>query len=119
MVARNVHSVHVLLLVAALAVQPFPSAAHPGPHARIESLTSALDQRPGDAGLWIERAVEYHLDGDFGAALRDLDRAESLAPARAEVARVRATVLLALGRAHPRRGARRGGRLLRGGRVPR
>jgi len=75
------------------------AAAHPGPHERIAALTLALERRPGVAVLWIERAGEYLADGDAAAALRDLDRARSLASGRSDAPLVRGATLLALGRA--------------------
>ena len=85
-----------VLLALALAAG---AAAHPGPHERIAALSLALERRPGDAALWVERAGEYLADGDAAAALRDLDRARSLAPGLADALLVRGATLLALGRA--------------------
>ena len=87
------------LLLLALALAAAPAGAHPGPHEQIAALTLALDRRPGDATLWIERARVYLADGDPAAALRDLERAQSLAPARADLVRMRGAALLAQGRA--------------------
>jgi len=83
----------------ALALAAAGAAAHPGPHERIAALSLALEHRPGEAALWIERAGEYLADGDATSALRDLDRARSLAPGRADAPMVRGATLLALGRA--------------------
>jgi len=86
-----------LLLLAAIAA-PLPAAAHPEPGERIEALTFALERHPGDPQLLIERAGEYLNDGDPAAALRDLDRAEALAPYRPEIPLQRGAALLLLDR---------------------
>jgi tetratricopeptide (TPR) repeat protein len=88
-----------LLLPALLAGAPAAAGAHPGPHERIAALTLVLERNPGDAGAWVELAAEHLADGRPDEALRDLDRAESLAPDLADVPRVRGEALLALGRA--------------------
>jgi tetratricopeptide (TPR) repeat protein len=93
------HIARALPVLVALAFGASDVAAHPGPHERIAALSLDLERRPGDAGLWIERAGEYLADGDAAAALRDLDRARSLAPGRAEEPLARGATLLALGRA--------------------
>ena len=99
MTVPGIRIARALPALLALALAPAGAAAHPGPHERIAVLSLALERRPGDAALWIERAGEYLADGDAAAALRDLDRARSLAPGRADVPRVRGATLLALGRA--------------------
>ena len=89
----------ITLAFLGLVLAAAPAGAHPGPHEQIAALTLALDRHPADATLWIERASVYLADGDPAAALRDLERAQSLAPARADLVRVRGAALLAQGRA--------------------
>jgi tetratricopeptide (TPR) repeat protein len=99
MLLARIHIARAFPAFLALALAAAGASAHPGPHERIAALTLALERRPSDAGLWIERAGEYLSDGDAAAALRDLDRARSLAPGRADALLVRGATLLALGRA--------------------
>jgi len=87
----------IILITSALAARD--AAAHPDPSERIEALSFAIERYPDDPQLWIERAVEYLQEGNPVAALRDLDRAESLAPHRPEVPLERGAALLALERA--------------------
>jgi tetratricopeptide (TPR) repeat protein len=88
---------HALLFLVAMAAAA-AAAAHPEPGERIEALSFALERHPDDPQLLIERAGEYLNDGDPAAALRDLDRAEALAPYRPEVPLQRGAALLRLDR---------------------
>jgi tetratricopeptide (TPR) repeat protein len=93
------HAAPALLVLVAMAVAAAGAAAHPEPSESIAALGFALERHPDDPLLWIERAGQYLLVGDPAAALRDLDRAESLAPYRPDVPLQRGAALLALGRA--------------------
>lgn len=86
-----------LFILIAIAFPAAPAFAHMAPHARIEALTQSLQRRPGDWRLWIDRAEANREDGHPDAALRDLERAEALAPRRPEVPLERGAALLALG----------------------
>ncbi len=74
-----------------------PAFAHPGTHTRIEALSDSLARMPGGVMWWVERAEQYLESGDLAAALRDLDRAQALAPDMPEIACLRAAILLSTG----------------------
>jgi tetratricopeptide (TPR) repeat protein len=92
------HAALALFVLVALGVAAAVAFAHPDPNERIEALGFALERHPDDPQLWIERADQYLQVGNPAAALRDLDRAESIAPYRPEVPLQRGAAFLALGR---------------------
>lgn len=54
------------------------AGAHPGPHHDIERLTAAIASEPTNLELYVERARNYRLDGNFAESLADCDRASAL-----------------------------------------
>src|SRR5262245_44668694 len=65
-------SYRALFVIIAITLSAAESDAHMAPHARIEALTLALERRPGDARLYIERAEANREDGHPAEALLDL-----------------------------------------------
>lgn len=91
-------STRLLLACVLLPLGGQAALAHPPASERIASLARALAERP-DAALYVDRAREYRLIGEFPAARRDCDRALELEPGFAPALTCRAD--LALDRGHP------------------
>lgn len=64
-----------IILVLLLAL-PYPSLqAHPGAHASIAHYSQMIEQQPENYGLYIKRGIAYSNDGQYPAALADLNLA--------------------------------------------
>jgi tetratricopeptide (TPR) repeat protein len=65
--------VSVFVLLLALLHQPL--LAHPGAHASIAHYSQMIEQQPDNYGLYIQRGIAYSNDGQYPAALADLNLA--------------------------------------------
>ena len=64
---------NVFVLLLALLHQPL--LAHPGAHASIAHYSQMIEQQPESYGLYIQRGIAYSNDGQYPAALADLNLA--------------------------------------------
>lgn len=60
-------------------------------HHALDAAAAGLKLTPDDVDLLVDRAIAYATLGDFKASIKDLDRAQVLAPTRAEVLVYRAS----------------------------
>jgi tetratricopeptide (TPR) repeat protein len=58
-----------------LALMHQPLLAHPGAHASIAHYSQMIEQQPENYGLYIQRGIAYSNDGQYPAALADLNLA--------------------------------------------
>lgn len=85
-----------LLLVLLLVVTP-PLAAHVDASDRIHLLSHRIEETPGDASLFLQRALAWLERGAFAHALEDVARARELGGDEVSVALVQARALLGSG----------------------
>jgi tetratricopeptide (TPR) repeat protein len=63
-----------------VAVAIVPALAHDGPEHDIEELTEQISKEGESAQLLLERAIEYQVIRKYAEAIKDLERANALAP---------------------------------------
>ena len=63
------------LFVLLLALPYQPLLAHPGAHASIAHYSRMIELQPENFGLYIQRGIAYSNDGQYPAALADLNLA--------------------------------------------
>ena len=63
---------HMALADAAFEAEAYPEA--------IDHLSAVIDADPEHAEAWMKRAVSRYFQGDYPAALKDIERAEALDP---------------------------------------
>ncbi|MDA2911669.1 tetratricopeptide repeat protein [Nitrospiraceae bacterium AH_259_D15_M11_P09] len=85
------------LVLSALLLLSSSIHAHGTFHERIGRVDRQIEQDPQNAELYLTRAGIYRNNGDWGAALADIDRAAQLDPGRREVDYFRGRVFLAAG----------------------
>ena len=61
------------IFVLLLALQHLPLLAHPGAHASIAHYSQMIEQQPDNYGLYVQRGIAYSNDGQYPAALADLN----------------------------------------------
>lgn len=74
------------------------TVAHGPVHERIARVTRSIERNPGDADAYLIRAELYRSDGDFDAALKDLDHARTIDSASLDIDLARGRCLLGSGR---------------------
>ena len=88
----------ILLATCTWLAGPVSAWAHEGLDHDIEGATQRLAQHPTDAGVLLQRARYYRLDGQLEYSLGDLDRARELDPENLAISLQRGLTLSALRR---------------------
>ena len=85
------------LVAVAVLLSPAPAPAHGAFDARVAALSARIEEQPS-ADQYLERSALYRGHGDLEAALADLEQAERLDPARADLGLHRGRLALAAAR---------------------